>query len=74
MIAKGGITSHEVAVDALGLRRAEVMGQLGRGIISLLRPIAGRPEAIGMPFVVFAGNVGDASSLADVVDRLEGDR
>lgn len=74
LIAKGGITSHEVAVDALGLRRAEVVGQLGRGIISLLRPLVARPEAIAMPFVVFAGNVGDASSLADVVARLEGER
>lgn len=74
LIAKGGITSHEVAVDALGLRRAEVLGQLGRGIISLLRPIVARPEAVGMPFVVFAGNVGDASSLADAVARLEGER
>ena len=72
MIAKGGITSHEVAVDALGLRRAEVRGQLGPGIISLLVPIIARPEAVGMPFVVFAGNVGDASALADTVTRLEG--
>jgi uncharacterized protein YgbK (DUF1537 family) len=72
VIAKGGITSHEVAVDALGLRRAEVRGQLGPGIISLLVPIIARPEAVGMPFVVFAGNVGDASALADVVARLEG--
>lgn len=74
LIAKGGITSHEVAVDALGLRRAEVRGQLGPGIISLLVPIIARPAAVGMPFVVFAGNVGDASALANAVARLEGDR
>lgn len=72
VIAKGGITSHEVAVDALGLRRAEVRGQLRPGIISLLVPIIARSEAVGMPFVVFAGNVGDASALADTVARLEG--
>lgn len=70
VIAKGGITSHEVAVSGFGMRRAEVAGQLGRGIISLFRPRAARPEAIGMPYVVFAGNVGTPDSLADVVELL----
>ncbi len=70
VIAKGGITSHEVAVAGFGVRRAEVAGQLGRGIISLFRPLAARPEAIGMPYVVFAGNVGTPDSLADVVALL----
>lgn len=72
VVAKGGITSHEIAVGALGIRRAEVAGQLGHGIISLLRPLSASPEAIGMPYVVFAGNVGSASSLADVVALLDG--
>ncbi len=71
VVAKGGITSHEVAVAGFGVRRAEVAGQLGRGIISLFRPLAARPEAVGMPYVVFAGNVGTADSLADVVALLD---
>lgn len=71
VVAKGGITSHEVAVAGFGVRRAEVAGQLGRGIISLFRPLAARPEAIGMPYVVFAGNVGTEESLADVVALLD---
>jgi uncharacterized protein YgbK (DUF1537 family) len=70
VVAKGGITSHDVAVHGLGIRRAEVVGQLGRGIISLFRPIAARPEAIGLPYVVFAGNVGDDQALANVVTTL----
>lgn len=70
VIAKGGITSHEVAVEAFGIRRAEVVGQLGRGIISLLLPIDAAPAATGMPYVVFAGNVGSESSLAEVVATL----
>lgn len=70
VVAKGGITSHDVAVAALGIRRAEVVGQLGPGIISLLRPLSARSEAVGMPYVVFAGNVGGVSSLADVVAAL----
>lgn len=71
VVAKGGITSHEVAVSGFGVRRAEVAGQLGRGIISLFRPITSRPEAVGMPYVVFAGNVGTEDSLADVVALLD---
>ncbi|NYE18420.1 four-carbon acid sugar kinase family protein [Microbacterium immunditiarum] len=71
VVAKGGITSHETAVAGFGVRRAEVVGQLGRGIISLFRPVDSRPEALGMPYVVFAGNVGTPDSLADVVELLE---
>jgi len=71
VVAKGGITSHETAVAGFGVRRAEVVGQLGRGIISLFRPVDSRPEALGMPYVVFAGNVGNPDSLADVVELLE---
>ena len=70
VIAKGGITSHDVAVHALGIRRAEVLGQLLPGMISVLRPTEADPDAIGMPYVVFAGNVGDEGTLADVVERV----
>jgi uncharacterized protein YgbK (DUF1537 family) len=74
VVAKGGITSHDVARHGLGIRRAEVAGQLFPGIISLLRPLDAAPEAIGMPYVVFAGNVGDDGTLADVVAILKGER
>ena len=70
VIAKGGITSHDVAVHGLGIRRAEVLGQLLPGMISVLRPTEADPDAIGMPYVVFAGNVGDEGTLADVVERV----
>ena len=74
VVAKGGITSHDVARHGLGIRRAEVAGQLFPGIISLLRPLDAAPEAIGLPYVVFAGNVGDDGTLADVVAILKGER
>ncbi|MDY7102305.1 MAG: four-carbon acid sugar kinase family protein [Actinomycetota bacterium] len=70
VVAKGGITSHDVAVSALGIRRAEVVGQMGRGIISVLRPVVADEAAVGMPYVVFAGNVGTDTALLDVVDTL----
>ncbi len=72
VVAKGGITSHDVALHGLGIRRAEVTGQLFPGMISVFRPIDAAPEAIGLPYVVFAGNVGDDETLADVVDLLRG--
>jgi uncharacterized protein YgbK (DUF1537 family) len=73
IVAKGGITSHDVARQGLGIRRAEVVGQLFPGVISLLRPLDAAPEALGMPYVVFAGNVGDDGTLADVVTILKGE-
>jgi uncharacterized protein YgbK (DUF1537 family) len=73
VIAKGGITSHDVAVGGLGIRRAEVLGQLLPGMVSVLRPVEAAPEAVGVPYVVFAGNVGDESTLATVIDVFRGE-
>jgi uncharacterized protein YgbK (DUF1537 family) len=67
-VAKGGITSHDVAVRGLGIRRATVLGQVLPGIISVFQPIEAAPEMVGTPYVVFAGNVGDEQTLAYVVD------
>jgi uncharacterized protein YgbK (DUF1537 family) len=66
VVAKGGITSHDVAVRALGIRRAEVLGQLLPGMVSVFRPIEAADEVVGVPYVVFAGNVGDETTLAYV--------
>jgi uncharacterized protein YgbK (DUF1537 family) len=71
IVTKGGITSHDVLVAALGVKRAEVVGQLFAGFVSVFRPLNARPEAIGMPCIVFAGNVGNDSSLADAVGILQ---
>src|SRR6478752_1465344 len=68
VVGKGGITSHDVAVRGLGIRRAEVIGQLFPGMVSVFRPIEAAPQAVGTPYVVFAGNVGNDETLADVVD------
>ena len=68
IVAKGGITSHDVAVRGLGIRHAEVLGQLLPGMVSVFRPVEAAPGAVGMPYVVFAGNVGDEQTLANVID------
>lgn len=68
VIAKGGITSSDVATDGLQIRRAIVRGPMLPGIVSLWEPVDG--PAKGIPYVVFAGNVGDDHSLLDVVRVL----
>ncbi len=68
VIAKGGITSSDVAARGLGIRRAMVRGPMLPGIVSLWEPMDG--PARGIPYVVFAGNVGGPESLAVVVDTL----
>jgi uncharacterized protein YgbK (DUF1537 family) len=72
VVAKGGITSHDVAVRGLGIRRATVLGQLLPGLVSVFRPVEALPEVVGTPYVVFAGNVGDETTLAHVIDLFRG--
>jgi uncharacterized protein YgbK (DUF1537 family) len=68
VIAKGGITSHDVAVRGMGIRRAVVLGQLLPGAVSVLVPIEVQQGSGRVPFVVFAGNVGDEQTLAHAID------
>ncbi|MGY1553245.1 four-carbon acid sugar kinase family protein [Microbacterium sp. A588] len=68
VIAKGGITSSDVASEALEIRRATVLGPMLPGIVSLWQPQTG--PAVGIPYIVFAGNVGEPDSLARVVATL----
>jgi uncharacterized protein YgbK (DUF1537 family) len=72
VVAKGGITSHDVAVRGLGIRRAIVLGQLLPGLVSVFQPVEAAPEIVGTPYVVFAGNVGDEQTLAYVIDLFRG--
>ncbi|PYI69062.1 hypothetical protein CVV68_04530 [Arthrobacter livingstonensis] len=68
VIAKGGITSSDVATHGLEIRHAIVRGPMLPGIVSLWEPVDG--PAAGIPYIVFAGNVGDDQSLVDVTRKL----
>jgi uncharacterized protein YgbK (DUF1537 family) len=68
IVAKGGITSSDIATEALGFRRAWARGTLLPGIVSLWQPVDG--DAIGVPYAVFAGNVGGEAALTEVVGTL----
>jgi uncharacterized protein YgbK (DUF1537 family) len=68
VIAKGGITSSDVATRALDVRRALVRGQILPGVpVWRLGPESRCP---GLDYVVFPGNVGGDSALADAYARF----
>ena len=68
VVAKGGITSSTVATQALGIRKALVLGQVQPGIPVWQADAASKfPE---IPYVVFPGNVGEQDTLRRVVEIL----
>jgi uncharacterized protein YgbK (DUF1537 family) len=68
VVAKGGVTSSDIATKALGIRRARVLGQAYPGVPVWLAGKDSRwPELI---YTVFPGNVGEADTLAKVVMTL----
>jgi uncharacterized protein YgbK (DUF1537 family) len=70
VLAKGGITSSDIAVRGLGASSATVLGQLAPGIAAWrLDPGSRLP---GLFYVVFPGNVGDRDSLRAACARLIG--
>ncbi|MDQ1045659.1 nucleotide-binding domain containing protein [Streptomyces sp. V4I2] len=68
VVAKGGITSSDTATHGLEIRRAWARGTLLPGIVSLWQPVDG--PAAGIPYIVFAGNVGGDDALADALALL----
>ncbi len=68
LIAKGGITSYDIGVKGLGIRRARAAGQALPGV-PVWHPSDGRFP--GLPYIIFPGNVGDENALADLVGPLQ---
>lgn len=72
LVAKGGITSSDTATKALGLRRALVLGQALPGVpVWQCGPESKWP---GLAYVVFPGNVGGPSAIAELVGALARER
>lgn len=68
VIAKGGITSSDIGTKALGVKRANVMGQILPGIpVWQLGPESTAP---GIPYIIFPGNTGDEDGLRNAVEIL----
>ncbi|MFN3309219.1 MAG: four-carbon acid sugar kinase family protein [Anaerolineales bacterium] len=70
VIAKGGITSSDVATKGLGITQARVLGQVLPGVPVWQAGTGSRWP--GMVYVVFPGNVGGPQSIAEVVKMLSG--
>jgi len=69
ILAKGGITSSDIAVKSLKIKRAMVLGQVHKGV-----PVWQADEQArfpSLPYIVFPGNVGDDNALSTVLKSME---
>jgi uncharacterized protein YgbK (DUF1537 family) len=79
LLAKGGVTSSDAATAGIGLKRARVLGQAAPGVPVWLSQAeedfksleqGGREvKWTQLPLIVFPGNVGQESSLAEMVGQ-----
>lgn len=69
LISKGGITSNDTLSTGLALRTARLLGQVIPGV-SVVRTPDDHPQFPQLPVVLFPGNVGDATALGTVYQRL----
>lgn len=68
VLAKGGITSSDIGVKALKVKRARVLGQICPGIpVWETDPGSKFPD---IPFIIFPGNVGNDTTLREAVNVL----
>jgi uncharacterized protein YgbK (DUF1537 family) len=68
LVGKGGITCSDLATGALGVRQAQVLGQLLPGVpVWRLGPESKYP---GLPYVVFPGNVGGPDGMVQAIRTL----
>ncbi|MCG8526299.1 MAG: hypothetical protein MI748_07970 [Opitutales bacterium] len=68
VIAKGGITSSDIATKGLEVRRAMVKGQILPGVP--VWELGEESRFPGIPYVVFPGNVGSDEALYETFRKL----
>ncbi|WP_025761209.1 four-carbon acid sugar kinase family protein [Dyadobacter tibetensis] len=71
LIAKGGITSSDIATKALSIKRALVLGQLLPGVPVWEADATSRFP--GLQYVIFPGNVGEEDSLFQAYQKIRND-
>jgi len=69
LISKGGITSNDVLSTGLKLKQSRVLGQILTGC-SVIRCPSDHKRYPDLPVVIFPGNVGDETALAQVYTIL----
>ncbi len=68
VLAKGGITSSDIATKGLGIKKAIVWGQILTGV-PVWKP--GKESKFpGIPYIVFPGNVGGPEALSEITKKL----
>mgnify|MGYP003630963966 CR=1 FL=1 len=68
LLAKGGITSHDLATKGLKMERSKVLGQILSGV-----PVWEMGAETKFPkllYIVFPGNVGNEKSLSEIIQKL----
>ncbi|MBT8373074.1 MAG: hypothetical protein KJO34_19065 [Deltaproteobacteria bacterium] len=68
ILAKGGITSSDIATRALNVKKALVLGQIQPGVP--VWQLEGESRFPGLVYIVFPGNVGDKNALVKIVKQL----
>lgn len=63
LVAKGGITSHDILTHGLSVRSARVLGQILPGVPTIMTK--------DFPYVIFPGNVGEESALKEAFLKLK---
>jgi uncharacterized protein YgbK (DUF1537 family) len=68
LVAKGGITSHDILTKGLEIETATVAGQILPGVpVIMTSKIHRFPK---MPYLIFPGNVGETDALRQVFEKL----
>lgn len=66
LVAKGGITSHDILTHGLGIKVGRVMGQAINSVPCVMADIDGNK----LPYIIFPGNVGNEQSLREIFEKL----
>ena len=69
LVAKGGITSHDILTHGLNIKLARVMGQILSGVPCIRTDNSARFSHL--PYIIFPGNVGNENSLAEAFEKLK---
>ena len=64
LVAKGGITSHDILTKGLAVKTARVMGQVINSVPCVMTE--------RFPYIIFPGNVGGPRSLEEIYKVLKG--
>lgn len=62
LVAKGGITSHDILTHGLNIKSARVLGQIVSSVPCIMTK--------AFPYIIFPGNVGNEESLKEVYIKL----